>query len=198
MNFKYPLQKICTIPMELVQETDKLISDFERLKEYNFKLEDWLRLDSYFNPNNISLENVIGSKILNYLLEYFPDDKLFGWSISHLPEQGSVVDHCDRMLFHRFAKRIIVVTSDTPDVLNWHYSNDRATKIPYVLERGNAYRLNTAFTHGLKNFSNQQRRGFYLDLMPNRLFEKFNSHPDILKVIVSNSTGEKYVFYRNY
>lgn len=198
MNFERTIQKICSIPKELLKETDNAILNFEKLKEYNFKLEDWLRLDSYNNPKNIKLEDVIGSKMLQYLLSHFPNDKLFGWSLSHLPGLGSVVDHCDRMLFHRFAKRIIIITSNTPDVLNWHHHKDNSTKIPYLLEYGHAYRLNTAYTHGLKNFSKLDRRGFYLDMMPKRLFNKFSNHPDILKVIVSNATGEKYVFQGSY
>jgi hypothetical protein len=194
MNFKYPLQKICAVPRNLLESANLGIIDFEQNNNYEFKLEDWQRLDSYFNPKNKEIADIVGQDILDYLLQFFPDDILFGWSISKLPGGGEVVDHCDRMLFHRFAKRIIIVTSNTEDVLNWHWHSDRKTKIPYVLEYGNVYRLNTAYTHGLKNHSGKDRRGFYLDMMPSRLWEKFKEHPDLLKVIVKTATENRYVF----
>lgn len=193
MNFNLPYMKIGTVPMTVVQQADDLIKNFESNNRYNFELKNWLRLDSYNNPENFQLVDLVGADLVNTVLDYFPDHVLFGWSVSHLPAKSDIIDHTDRMMFHRFAKRIIVITSENQDVLNWHWSSDRKTKRPYVFERANIYRLNTAVTHGVRNFDNIDRRGVYFDIMPTRLYERFHSHPDILKVILTNATGEKYV-----
>lgn len=110
-----------------------------------------------------------------------------------MPEKSNIIDHVDRMLFHRFAKRIIVPITKHSDVINWHYSKDRVTRRYYFFEYGNIYRLNTAFTHGLKNSGPNARRAIYMDVMDRRLYEKFKSHVDILKVILVDASGEKHV-----
>jgi hypothetical protein len=193
MNFKYPYEKIGTVPTDLLKTVEQQVVDFETTDAYNFKHGDWLRIDSYHNPDNWKLESIVGQGLIDHVTSFFPDDYFFGWSVSYLPGKKDVVDHADRMMFHRFAKRIIVVLSDTPYVLNWHYSSDKETKRPYLLEYGNIYRLNTAVTHGLRNGSSQDRRAVYFDMMPKRLYNKLKDHPDILKVILMNASGERYV-----
>lgn len=193
MNFGLPYAKIGTVPVPMLEQADDLIKNFESKNNYNFKLNEWLRIDSYNNPENFQLQDLIGSDLQNYVHKFFPDHTLYGWSVSHLPAKSDIVDHADRMLFHRFAKRIIVITSNNKDVLNWHWASDKKTTRPYIFEYGNIYRLNTSVTHGVKNFSAQNRRGVYFDMMPTRLYEKFKNHSDILKVILTNATGEKYV-----
>ena len=193
MNFGLPYAKIGTVPVPMLEHADDLIKNFESNHAYNFKLNEWLRIDSYKNPENFQLQDLIGPNLQNYVQQFFPDHTLYGWSVSHLPAKSDIVDHADRMLFHRFAKRIIVITSNNKDVLNWHWATDKKTKRPYIFEYGNIYRLNTSVTHGVKNFSAQDRRGVYFDMMPTRLYEKFKNHSDILKVILTNATGEKYV-----
>jgi hypothetical protein len=193
MNFSLPYFKVGPVPITMLEQTDELIKSFETNHEYNFKLKDWLRIDSYNNPNNFQLTDLIGHDLQNHVMKFFPDHKLFGWSISHLPAKKDIIDHADRMLFHRFAKRIIVITSKNKDVLNWHWAADKKTKRPYIFDYGNIYRLNTAVTHGVHNYSNEDRRGVYFDMMPTRLYEKFKNHNDLLKVILTNATGEKYV-----
>lgn len=193
MNFNGYYEKIGTIDKDILQQAEKNISEFEELKAYNFKHGEWLRLDSYRNPDNHLLENIIGSELVDIVKAMFPEDEHFGWSVSHMPGNSTVVDHADRMFFHRIAKRIIVCVSDVPDVLNWHWSSDRHTNIPYVFEYGNVYRLNTAITHGVKNNNANHRRAVYFDMMPKRLYNKFNCHADILKVILADAVGEKYV-----
>jgi hypothetical protein len=193
MNFNLPYMKIGKVPEPIVEQADDLIKNFEKNNSYNFKLKDWLRLDSYHNPLNFKLADLVGQELIDIVTSHFPDHTLYGWSVSHLPAKGQIIDHADRMMFHRFAQRIIVLTSKAKDVLNWHWASDRETKRYYIFETGNIYRLNTAVTHGVKSFSDEDRRGVYLDIMPTRLYEKFHNHPDILKVILTNATGEKYV-----
>lgn len=193
MNFGLPYIKIGTVPNIVLEQADELIKHFESNHEYNFKLKDWFRIDSYNNPNNFQLQDLIGPDLQNHVMTFFPEHTLYGWSISHLPAKKDIIDHADRMLFHRFAKRIIVITSQNKDVLNWHWAKDKQTKRPYLFDYGNIYRLNTAVTHGVHNYSDQDRRGVYFDMMPTRLYEKFKNHHDILKVILTNATGEKYV-----
>lgn len=193
MNFKHPYEVIASISKEMLKDVEQKIIDFESNDAYNFKHGDWERIDSYYNPEGWDLEKIVGPDFIRYVTGLFPEDHFFGWSLSYLPPKKDVIDHADRMLFHRFAKRIIIVVSETPDVLNWHYSSDKETKRPYLLEYGKIYRLNTAVTHGLKNFSSLERRAIYVDMMPKRLYEKLKDHPDILKVILMNASGERYV-----
>ena len=193
MNFSLPYFKVGSVPILMLEQADELIKNFENDHKYNFKLKDWLRIDSYNNPNNFQLTDLIGPDLQNHVNMFFPEHTLFGWSISHLPAKKDIIDHADRMLFHRFAKRIIVITSQNKDVLNWHWAKDKQTKRPYVFDYGNIYRLNTAVTHGVHNYSNEDRRGVYFDMMPTRLYEKFKNHNDMLRVILTNATGEKYV-----
>jgi hypothetical protein len=188
------MAKIASISTDLLETADDRIQNFEKENPYNFKFGDWLRLDSYNNPNNIKLDEVVGTEIISFIKKFFPDDEMFGWSISHLPAKTEIVEHTDRMLFHRIAKRIIIITNPVTDVLNWHVHKDANIIIPYIFEYGNIYRLNTAYSHGVKNNSDHNRRGFYIDMMPKRLYEKFNKHPDILTVILDNATGVKHVF----
>lgn len=193
MYFKTPYKVVSKIPTALLSAAEKNAELFEKSDAYNFKYGQWLRLDSYHNPENYQIKDITGTEIVDYVTSLFPDDEFFGWSVSHLPAKADIVDHADRMLFHRFAKRIIVCLSDVNDVLNWHWSKDGTTKRPYFFEYGTIYQLNTASTHGVKNYSNKDRRAVYFDMMPSRLYEKMKSHPDILTVILSNATGEKYV-----
>ena len=180
------------LDQSLLEEVNSNIVTFEKKEAYNFKHGEWLRLDSYHNPENYKLEDIVGTEIINAVTAMFPGDTLFGWSISHLTGKTDVVDHVDRMLFHRLAKRVIAVTTDTHDVLNWHWYSDTA-RVNYLLEYGNVYRLNTAITHGLKNNNIENRRAVYFDMMPTRLYEKFKSHPDIVSVILADAVGEKHV-----
>jgi hypothetical protein len=112
--------------------------------------------------------------------------------VSYLKGKSDVVDHTDRMMFHRLAKRVIVVINDVPDVLNWHWVTAKM-RVNYLLEYGNVYRLNTSITHGLKNNNSNNRRAIYFDMMPKRLYNKFKSHQDIVSVILADAVGEKYV-----
>lgn len=192
MFFKGHYQVIGKVEPQLLEQVNANIVAFEQKQAYNFKHGEWLRLDSYYNPENHRLEDIAGIEIINQVTAMFPDDMLFGWSVSYLPGKSDVVDHVDRMLFHRLAKRIIVTTTNTPDVLNWHWHSDKM-RINYLLEYGNVYRLNTALTHGLKNNNLENRRAVYFDMMPTRLYEKFKSHPDIVSVILADAIGEKHV-----
>lgn len=192
MFFQGYCQLIGSVDKNLLSQTSARIQTFEQGKAYNFKHGEWLRLDSYHNPENHKIEDIAGSDIVDAVTAMFPEDELFGWSISYLPGKSEVVDHCDRMMFHRIAKRIIVVVTDTPDVLNWHWKTNNM-KVNYLIEYGNVYRLNTAITHGLKNNNTENRRAIYFDMMPKRLHSKFKSHADILTVILADAVGEKYV-----
>jgi hypothetical protein len=196
MNFNAPMHHIGTIDKPILETALAGVLDLEDKKGYNFKFGEWLRLDSYHNPEGYKIEDVAGEELVNTVLSYFPGDVMFGWSISYLPGLGSVIDHADRMFFHRIAKRIIVPITDTPDVLNWHWNRD-GTKRNYFFEYGNIYRLNTAYTHGVKSFNKDIRRAIYFDIMDSRLYEKFKTHPDVVKVILANASGEKYVFQNN-
>lgn len=193
MNFEHPFAKIGTIPLEILDGVEDRVVEFEKTGAYNFKFGQWQRIDSYHNPDNHQLEDIVGPDIINHVMSFFPDEVLFGWSLSHMPEKSNIIDHVDRMLFHRFAKRIIVPITKHSDVINWHYSKDRVTRRYYFFEYGNIYRLNTAFTHGLKNSGPNARRAIYMDVMDRRLYEKFKSHVDILKVILVDASGEKHV-----
>jgi len=193
MNFEAPVRELSTIPTGLLESALQGVINLENNKGYNFKFGEWLRLDSYHNPENYKLADIIGQELIDWVMNLYPGEVLFGWSISHLPPKKDVIDHVDRMFFHRIAKRIIVPISNTPDVLNWHWQ-DANTKRHYFLEYGYVYRLNTAYTHGVKNYNNNVRRAVYFDIMEQRLYNKFNQHPDILKIITAKSSGEKYVF----
>ena len=192
MFFSGYYQLIGRVDKTLLEQVNSNIEVFEQKNAYNFKHGEWLRLDSYHNPENYKLENIAGSEIINKVTAMFPEDELFGWSVSYLKGKSEVVDHTDRMMFHRLAKRVIVLVNDVPDVLNWHwFSND--TRVNYLLEYGDVYRLNTSITHGLKNNNNDNRRAIYFDMMPKRLYNKFKSHQDIVTVILADAVGEKYV-----
>jgi ribonucleotide reductase alpha subunit len=93
MNFGLPYFKVGPIPITMLEQTDELIKSFETNNEYNFKLNDWLRIDSYNNPNNFQLTDLIGPDLQNHVMKFFPDHKLFGWSISHLPAKKDIIDH---------------------------------------------------------------------------------------------------------
>jgi hypothetical protein len=190
MNFESPYKKIGTIPDAILTDLEDKVINFEKNDAYNFTFGDWRRIDSYHNPDNHQLEHIIGSELIDHVMQFFPDHVLFGWSISYLPGKSTVVDHIDRMMFHRFAKRIIIPITKKSDVLNWHYSRDKVTRRYYFFEYGNVYRLNTAATHGLANAGANPRRAIYLDVMERHLYEKFKTHPDILKVILMKATGE--------
>lgn len=181
------------VDKNLLAQVNANVELFEQKQAYNFKHGEWLRLDSYYNPDKHKLEDIVGNNIIDIIKSMFPEDEMFGWSVSYLPGKTDVVDHADRMMFHRIAKRIIVVVTDTPDVLNWHWHSNKKTRINYLLEYGNVYRLNTAITHGLKNNNVENRRAIYFDMMPKRLYEKFKSHPDIVSVILTDAVGDKYV-----
>jgi hypothetical protein len=193
MNFDLPYKHIGPVPRELLEQAELGVIDLEASGAYNFKHGEWLRLDSYYNPDNHELSDIVGSGLVDHVMSFFPGEKLFGWSVSHIPPHQPVIDHADRMFFHRFAKRIIVPINDVGNnVLNWHWSwND--TRRCYFFEYGNIYRLNTAWTHGVKNSSNQVRRAVYFDVMETKFYDKFITHPDILTVILANAAGEKYV-----
>lgn len=196
MNFNLPMRHIGTVPRPLLERALAGVEELEQQKGYNFKFGEWLRLDSYHNPEGYELGHIAGQELIDHVMSYFPGDILFGWSVSYLPAEAAVIDHADRMFFHRIAKRIIVPITDTPDVLNWHWNKD-GTKRNYFFEYGNIYRLNTAYTHGVKSFNKNIRRAIYFDVMEKRLHDKFISHPDIVKVILANASGEKYVFQNN-
>lgn len=192
MFFQGYCQLIGSVDKKLLSQTNNRIQTFEQGRAYNFKHGEWLRLDSYYNPENHKIENIAGSDIVDAVTAMFPEDELFGWSISYLPGKNEVVDHTDRMMFHRLAKRVIVVVNDVPDVLNWHWKSN-TLKVNYLIEYGNVYRLNTAITHGLINNNTESRRAIYFDMIPKRLHRKFKSHADILTVILADAVGEKYV-----
>lgn len=192
MFFPGYYQLIGQVDKTLLEQVNSNIKIFEEKQAYNFQHGEWLRLDSYHNPENYKLEDIAGSEIINAVTAMFPEDELFGWSVSYLKGKSEVVDHADRMMFHRLAKRVIVLVNDVPDVLNWHwFSTD--TRVNYLLEYGNVYRLNTSITHGLKNNNSDNRRAIYFDMMPKRLYNKFKSHQDIVSVILADAVGEKYV-----
>jgi hypothetical protein len=193
MNFDRPYQDLGTVPVTLLEQALKGVIDLETKQGYNFKFGEWLRLDSYNNPNNYQLADIAGQELINHVMSLYPGEILFGWSISHLPPKKDVIDHVDRMFFHRIAKRIIVPISNTPDILNWHWQ-DNNTKRNYFFDYGHVYRLNTAYTHGVKSFNKEVRRAIYFDIIEPRLYNKFNQHPDMLKVITANASGVKYVF----
>ena len=192
MFFPGYYQLIGQVDKTLLEQVNSNIEIFEEKQAYNFQHGEWLRLDSYHNPENYKLEDIAGSEIINAVTAMFPEDELFGWSISYLKGKSEVVDHTDRMMFHRMAKRVIVLVNDVPDVLNWHWFS-KDTRVNYLLEYGNVYRLNTSITHGLKNNNSNNRRAIYFDMMPKRLYDKFKSHQDIVSVILSDAVGEKYV-----
>jgi len=192
MFFSGYYQLIGQVDKTLLEQVNSNIETFEEKQAYNFQHGEWLRLDSYHNPENYKLKDIAGIEIINAVTAMFPEDELFGWSVSYLKGKSEVVDHTDRMMFHRMAKRVIVLVNDVPDVLNWHwFSND--TRVNYLLEYGNVYRLNTSITHGLKNNNINNRRAIYFDMMPKRLHDKFKSHQDIVSVILADAVGEKYV-----
>jgi hypothetical protein len=192
MFFQGYCQLIGSVDKTLLSQTNIKIQTFEQGRAYNFKHGEWLRLDSYHNPENHKIEDIAGPDIVDAVTAMFPEDELFGWSISYLPGKNEVVDHTDRMMFHRLAKRVIVVVNDVPDVLNWHWKSN-TLKVNYLIEYGNVYRLNTAITHGLINNNTESRRAIYFDMIPKRLHRKFKSHADILTVILADAVGEKYV-----
>jgi hypothetical protein len=189
MYFSLPVQQIGTISTELCERVNQRVSQWESNARYKFKYEDWQRLDSYNNPENFQLTDIVGEEICTHVMSYFPGQMLYGWSISYLPGKTKILDHVDRMLLHRFAKRIIVPLNNTSEVLNWHYSDDKDTKRYYTLDLGNIYRLNTAATHGLMNQSENPRRAIYFDVMDVRVYEKFKDHPDINQVILMKAAG---------
>jgi hypothetical protein len=192
MFFSGYYQLIGQVNKTLLEQVNSNIELFEQKQAYNFKHGEWLRLDSYHNPENYKLEDIAGTEIINAVTAMFPEDELFGWSVSYLKGKSEVVDHTDRMMFHRMAKRVIVLVNDVPDVLNWHWATSNM-KVNYLLEYGNVYRLNTSITHGLKNNNINNRRAIYFDMMPKRLYNKFKSHQDIVSVILADAVGEKYV-----
>jgi hypothetical protein len=193
MNFEFPIQVIGDVDTNILTLVNNKLIDYESKSQYIFQYQNWSRLDSYNNPENLKLEDIIGDDIVNRVMSYFQNEVLYGWSLSYLPGNTKIADHVDRMMLHRLAKRIIVPVSNTPDVLNWHYSPDKISKRFYTLDYGKIYRLNTAATHGLVNNSKEPRRAVYFDIMPTRLFEKFKDSFDIQKVILLNSTGEIHV-----
>ena len=189
MNFELPIKKIGTVPVPMLERALQGMLDYEKQNQYQFEFEDWRRLDSYNNPQNIQLADIAGQLLIDHVMSHFHNHVLYGWSLSYLPGKTRVVDHVDRMMLHRLAQRIIVPVNNVPDVLNWHYERDRITKRFYTLDYGNIYRLNTAATHGLENFNEQARRAVYFDVMPVRLYEKFQDNFEIQKVILLKSTG---------
>lgn len=189
MYFKLPIKKISAIDTGILDQVNQRLIEHENNVEYTFKYQDWLRLDSYNNPENFTLQSIVGEQIINEVMKHFPDSVLFGWSLSHLPGKITINDHTDRMMLHRLARRIVVPVTNTPDVLNWHYSPDKITKRFYMLEYGNIYRLNTAATHGLVNNNTETRRAIYFDVMPTRLYDKFKDSVDITQVILMNASG---------
>lgn len=193
MYFEYPIKKIGTIDQSILHNVNQRLIEYETNNKYNFNYQDWQRLDSYNNPTGIQLADIVGHDIIKITMSLFTDHMLYGWSLSHLPAKTKVLDHVDRMMLHRLAQRIIVPVTDTPDVLNWHYSRDKVTKRYYTLDYGNIYRLNTAVTHGLENNNTQPRRAVYFDVMPIRLNNKFKDNFEIQKVILLNASGEIYV-----
>lgn len=193
MYFDLPMKIIASINNEILDRANQRLIEHENKKEYVFKYKDWLRLDSYNNPENLTLDSIVGQEIIDEVMKHFSDSTLFGWSLSHLPGKTKIDDHVDRMMLHRLARRIIVPISNTPNVLNWHYSSDKITKRYYTFDYGHIYRLNTSSTHGLVNNNSLPRRAIYFDVMPTRLYNKFKDDPDIEKVILMKASGIIYV-----
>lgn len=187
------MMTIAAIDHGILDRSNQRLIERENKKEYVFKYKDWLRLDSYNNPENLSLESIVGQEIIDEVMQHFPGSMLYGWSLSHLPGKTKIDDHVDRMMLHRLARRIIVPISNTPNVLNWHYSRDKITRRHYMFDYGNIYRLNTAATHGLVNNNEMPRRSIYFDVMPNRLYERFKDNSDIEQVILMKSSGVTHV-----
>lgn len=199
MYFKLPYTKLADAPLKLLQTSEAKLISHETASTsedniYKFSFRDWQRLDSYNNPQNVRLEDAIDPELVTFAMGLFPTEHLYGWSLSFLPANTAIADHVDRMLLHRFCKRVIIPLSTTPDVLNWSYERDRTTKRFYTLDYGGVYRLNTAITHGLYNNSNLPRRAVYLDIIDDRLYNRFKNHPEMQKVILANALGEIYVF----
>ena len=190
MYFELPMKLIGSIDCRLLDYANSKMIEFEQSNKYIFKYQNWHRLDSYNNPNSVQLNDIIGNDFIDAVMSYFPGQMLYGWSLSHLPAKTKILDHVDRMLLHRLAQRIVVPVTNTPDVLNWHYSNDKITKRFYMFEYGHIYRLNTSMTHGLSNNNSQPRRAVYFDVMSTRLYEKFKDNYEIEKVILFNSSTE--------
>lgn len=193
MNFDSPMKVISPIDNNILDVAHQRLVDYENKNEYVFKYKSWLRLDSYNNPENRTLDSIVGSEIIDAVMKHFPDSVLYGWSLSHLPGKTKVDDHVDRMLLHRLAKRIVVPINKIPDVLNWHYSKDKTTKRYYTFDYGNIYRLNTAATHGLVNNNDMARRAIYFDVMPSRLYNRFKDNLDIQNVILAIASGITHV-----
>lgn len=193
MFFDLPIKTIGTIDHKILEKVNNLLIQYENSNNYVFEFQNWQRLDSYNNPKKFNLSDIVGQEIIDVVMKHFPKHMLYGWSLSYLPGKTKILDHVDRMMLHRFAMRIIVPVSDTPDVLNWHYSKDKITKRHYILDYGNIYRLNTAVTHGLENNNVNPRRAVYFDVMPQRLYEKFKDNFEIEKVILLNASGEIHV-----
>lgn len=189
MYFDLPFKRIGSVPVPLLEHALHGMFEYENHNEYKFEYENWKRLDSYNNPLGIKLQDIAGQELIDHVMSHFKDHMLYGWSLSYLPSKTRVVDHVDRMMLHRLAQRIIVPVNDVPDVLNWHYCDDRQTKRFYTLDYGYIYRLNTAATHGLENNNTQPRRAIYFDVMPTRLYEKFQDNYEIQKVILLKATG---------
>lgn len=186
---KIPMQQLFTVPKEILNDARQKILNMEATEGYSFKLQAWKRVDSYAFNSPPDLSKYVGSDLVDYVISKFPDDVLFGWSLSLLPSKEKVIEHTDRMFFHRFAKRIIVPIDGTKDVLNWSYDNDKKTRRYYLMPEGFAYQLNTAITHGLSNNGPFDRRAVYFDMIDQRLNTKFSSHPDLKKVILQQNTG---------
>lgn len=191
MYMSVPYQPLFDVPQDLLQRLDQRLTELEGQKVYSFSLDDWERLDSYsFGLSKMpKVQDYLGTEVADLVMSHFPGERLFGWSLSMLPPKTTVVEHTDRMFFHRLARRIIVPVSGTKDVLNWSYAKDRKTKRYYLMPSGKAYRLNTAVTHSLANNGTVPRRAVYFDVMPSRLYERFASHPDLAKVILQQNTG---------
>ena len=187
------MQQIAKISTDILDRANHRLVEHENKNEYVFKYKDWLRLDSYNNPENLTLDSIVGKEIIDEVMSHFQNSVLYGWSLSHLPGKTKIDDHVDRMLLHRLAKRIIVPISNTPNVLNWHFSRDKITKRYYTFEYGNIYRLNTSATHGLVNNNNESRRAIYFDIMPCRLYDRFKDDTDIEKVILIKASGITHV-----
>lgn len=192
MFFKGTCRLEGSLDEQLISSAEAQLIKFESNLIYNFSYKDWQRLDSYHNPSAHNLTDIVGEELVGAILQIFPSHKLFGWSISSVPAGTLISDHTDRLMLHRLAKRIIVPLTDTHSCQNWHWSTPDL-RINYTLNRGGVYRLNTAITHGLKNNGTEPRRAVYFDMMPTRLYDKFNTHADITSVILANATGSKYV-----
>jgi len=193
MYMHVPVKTLFEVSNLLSTDVEKRLVDLEANGLYNFKLGAWERVDSYGLSKAPKLSTVIGNELVNYVMKQFPGEHLFGWSLSMLPPGQQVLEHTDRMMFHRLARRVIVPVGPTKDVLNWSYASDKKTKRYYLLETGAAYQLNTAITHGLSNNGSLPRRAVYFDVIDERLYQKFISHPDIMCVILKQNTGAVHV-----